>query len=1262
MQNTIDILSSINMTVKEIAKSMAPQNGSGEAATAKLSRGNVTTNADVNPAADVAKPNISKASIGEVVSVLNTLSPSILNIAKLSGSKIKSFTKVLDKVIKSVNKLSDCAKNNKDAANNAKILVESLDILVKSLNGAAGLVVKAPIATLGLKLANGVIKAIDAILTTVSKMSNVTERIKKLNDVTKAIDPLMKVVMKATLFVGLCMGLGLILMVGPTKDILLGGLMVLGAILLTITAVILLTGLVSKVIKGVGAFSAMKDIMTMMFASVILVAACFGLGMAIDALGGWEPLMKGIVIVGATMILLTAVFWLVGLAGKVAMSREVIQSYAAIFALTFVSMILIVAAKFLGDYAAENYKSILIGLGAVVAVMGLLIGIGWVAAQVLKSSRQAMISLAILEGLALGAMAVVFIAKQLADYTTGHELDILAAIGLSMSIIVAFGALAAVAGKFQQYISVGIPAVAMIELLAAGAIAVAGLVVALDYVKTQNDITWDDLYLDVLGVMGIITAFGLLAAAASFIAPEILLGVVALVPVELLIVGAIGVAHLLIGLHNVKEEAGVGWMDLELDVLGLAGIVGTFGLLAAAFGLIFAPVLLGSIALVPVELLMVGAIGIAHLVVNLHNAITESGTNWKELEIDVLGMSAMLGTFGLLAGTMALLIIPIALGTPGMLAVAGFSLLVIGVVHQIVNLSKAIEEAGGAEKIKDTLTVGVPAILKNINSDNFSVDIGMFTMLKMMAKYTLLAELVGSILTVAESISKIAQIVGIVDDSGRLRQILSINKETGEVRYGEPVDIKNLATVIAQTVKAFVENSQYSFEEVRNMYNAKRIFEILSTITEPISKFVEMLTGFTTGDDPDTLCTVSIDEKGEVKIGHPVKIKDVAVVIAGAITSFVSELYKKEVTDNWAELIYGDRTFFEGLFGKTNKRANSVREVAGILGVIIEPICKFVDMVSGLMPGTNGTLRKIYVDKDGNIQTGPEVDVKGTGNIIADLITSFVTAVYKDADSWKDINLSQGASLDKLLKPINDMVKSSVEMSSEKIKADLIRSNSDAIVYANSQLITSISAIDVETMNTKVAVIQSVLNIAGSMSNLTGERILTNSKSIVTFMTDVIDNKMPKSKPNVDAFSKSIKSLKTAFKDLDTILIKDEDKRNKALDEFEKRIKAVVEDVNGGKNAIEALNNLIKNAQTYKVPEYTPAPQQQQAPTQTNGRVQNNTVNQQVNNQSIPFDYTEFAKALVTAIQTGSLKLKPDTSDSPDGAMSVKLNHGFIIE
>ena len=853
-------------------------------------------------------------------------------------------------------------------------------------------------------------------------------------------------------------------------------------------------------------------------------------------------------------------------------------------------MILIVGAKYLGDYTTEYYESILIGLGHVVGTMLVLVGIGWVATKVLSSSTQAMIALAALEGLTLGAMALVWAARQLSDITKGYEVDILAAIGLSMSII---------------------------------------------------------------------TAFGLLAAAANFILPEILLGAVALIPVELLIVGAIGVTRLLINLHNIKEDAGINWLDLELDILGVSSIVGTFGLLAAAFGLIITPVLLGSLALVPVELLMVGVIGISHLLINLHNTITEAGISFMDLEKDVLGMSMIMGTFGVLAGAMALLVIPIALGTPGMLAVAGFSILVIGVIHSIVNISKAIEKAGGADKIAQTLSVGVPAILKNINSDNFSVDMGFLTIVKMMAKYSLLADLVTSILTVAESISKIAQITGIVDDAGMIRQILSIDKETGEVRYGEPVDIKNLATVIAQTVKAFVENSQYSFEEVRNMYNARAIFEVLSTITEPISKFVEMLTGFTTGDDPNTISTVTIDEKGEVKIGKPVNINDVAVVIAGAITSFVSELYKKENTENWAELIYGDRTFFEGLFGKTNKRADSVREVAGVLGVIVEPICKFVDMISSLMPGANGTLRKIFIDNDGKIKIGPEVDVKRTGNVIAELITSFVTAVYKNSDQWKNIKFVGGMSLEKLLKPLNDMVKSATEMSGKKINADFIRSNTDAIVYFNSQLVTSLLSIDTEIVNGKVAVIKSILNVAGGISNLSSERILSNSKSIVSFMTDVVNNKIPKSKPTVDAFTKSIENLKKSFKDLDTILIKDEDKRNKALDEFEKRIKAVVEDVNGGKNAIESLNNLIKNVQTYKAPEYTtPAPQYQQTP-QIPGIPNNTTVNQQVNTQSTQIDYEKLATAIVNSLKT--LTLKPIMNDDPD-VMSVKLNNGFTID
>lgn len=1254
MQNTIDILNSINSTVKLIAKHMAPQNGSGAAAINKLSKGNITTKSDVNPAADIAKPSISKASIGEVISVLNTISPTIISISKLSGSHIKKFNKVLDSIIESVNKLSNVAKKNKGDINDVKKIAESFVIFGDSIGKCTALVVKAPIATLGLKFANVTIKELGKILTTASEIPDVGKKIKKLSGITKAIDPIVSVVNKAALLVGVCMGLGLLLMVGPTASLIIGGLVTLGVVLLTATAIIALIGYANKAIEKTKAFNGVRNIMLLTLASVLLVAACFGLGLAIKAMGGWEEILYGLGTLLVVLLTLGAIFWFMGTVGQVAASPATMQAIKNIFLLTFGSMLIIVAAKYLGDYAIENYGSILIGIGCVAAIIVGLIGLGALAAKVLKGSRSALLSLAIIELVAIGAMGVMWAARQISDIIQGHEVEVLSTIGSAMLIIIGFGLLAALAGKLEKVIRKGIPVLGLVEAIAAGAIAVAGLVVGLDYIKTQNNISWGDIYLDVLGVMGIITAFGLLAVAASFIAGKILVGIIALAPLELLIAGAIGITHLLIDLHNIKDEYDIGWMDLEKDILGIASVVGTFGLLAAALGVIAAPVLIGTAALALVELLMVGAIGISHLLIDLHKAISDAGLTFDSLESDVMGMSTIMGTFGILASAMALLVVPIALGTPGMIAVAGFSLLVIGVIRSLVDVSKAIDEAGGHDKISQTLSVGIPAILKNINDDNFSVDIGYSTILKMMAKYALIADLISSILTVAESISKITQIVGIVDESGRIRQILSIDKDTNEVTYGEPVDLVNLATVISQTVKAFVENCQYSFADVKNMYRSKEIFSILSTITEPISKFVEMLTGFTLGEEQDTLAPVRIDEKGEVKIGHPVKVKDVANIIAGAVSSFVSELYNKENTSKWSYLIYGDRTYIEQMLGQTNKRADSVREVAGVLGVIIEPICKFVDMISTLAPGTDGTLRRIYVDKDGNIKQGPDINVITTGNIIAKLISSFITAIYKQSNEWKNVDLKSSVSLEKLLKPLNEMVKSAVEMSNEKIKPNVIIANADAIAESNKRMTLSLSNINPEDLNGKLTVMNTILKLAGGVSKLNAKTIQANSKAIVTFMTDVADKKMPKSKPKIDAFATSISTLKKAFKDLDTILIKDESKRNKALDDFEKRIKEIINTFKDGKSAMDSYNSVLTNTQDYRSPvNNTPTPFTISPFRQDQQNTDNQTGN---NNNGLSADTEKIAAAIKSALNGLMI-----TSDNPGGIEAIQIGDKLQI-
>lgn len=1185
MVNTIDILNSINITVKEIAKTMSLQNGSGKETVAKLSKGEVTPVAASNPAQNSAKSNISITNIGEVVSMLNKLSPSVISISKLSGSKIKSFDDVLKQIVNSINKLSECAKANKDIVKETKVLIESFDLLVKTIGNSSGLVVKAPLATLGLKLANGTVKAMMEILKTASKISSVGDKVKKLNSMTKAMDPLMKLTMKAILLVGLLMGLGLILMLGPTKKLILGGLMALGAVTLVMIVLILLTGVAGLLIKTTNTFGAMRQMMALMFASVLLVGLCFALGFLIDSLGGWKSLAYGLIAVAATMILFLGIMWVAGIVANVAKDPNTMQSLAIIFGLAFVSMLLVVAAKFVGDYAMEHYDAIAAGLGAVVVVMGLIVGIGWAAEQFVKGSRESLAALGIIELLALGAMAVILAAKKTAELVQNHWGQVLAGLTATIILLGIFGVIAATAGKLKDKLRPGLEAIGMVELVALGAMAVVYCAMKLHQAKEDAGIDWGDILIDIGALSLILVIFGGVAKMASKIQDSVKKGAIALALCEALMLGSIILTFLMIKLHQTKEDAGIDWWDLYGDFFAMEGMIAIIGVMAFAAGKLMTFISPGLIAMAAIEGLILGSILLSHLMVNFHKTKEEAGIGWDDLYTDFAAMAGMMAVFGILAGAMAVLIIPIALGMVAMVPLAGFIFLVVKTIGSLVKLSKAIDDAGGHEKIAELLSVSIPAILKNINSDNFSVDMSIITLGKLMVKYALIADLIGSVLTVAESISKIAQIVGVIDDSGRIRQILSVNKETGEIKYGEPVDLKNVVTAITGAIKTFVENSQYSFEEVNGMYNAARIFEILANVTDPISKFVDMLSGYTSGAEGE-LCKVTIDEKGEVKIGHPIQVADVAKTIASAVSTFVKELFSKENVEQWSEMMYGDRSWIDSMLGRTGKKGSAMKDVAGIFGVIVEPICKFIDMISELTTGGNDTLRRIYVDKDGKIKEGPEVDVLKTAGLIARIMSSFVTTIY-NTDKLTNVDVNKVTNIEKLLKPVNEMIKSSLDLSDDKIDANLITTNANAIGYANGKLVLTIMPllnpnIKNDVLSGKIGMLGSLIETIGSISNYSAEKINSNSKAITAFMTDVVDKQMNKSKPHVISFTKSVNGLNKSFKDLDKVLIKDEKKRLEALTNFEKKVKEIIENIKDGKDALDSFNQSVVNAQSYE--------------------------------------------------------------------------------
>ena len=1126
-QSTIEILTSINQTVKQIAQSMKPQNGSGAAATAKLSQGNVTTTADVNPAADVAKTNINKASITSLIGVLNSLAPSVRDIAKLSSKDINGFKKVIDTIIESVNKLSEISEKNKTGLESAKLISETIVILTKGINKAPLLVITAPIAIAGLTLANYAVSRIIKIIETAGKVKNVKDKVNKLNNIVEAIDQInvvilkgaalfamcvglglviesvgsrdliwlgfatlggimltvvgivgitglaaraiksigavesintiMNVVFKATALVAVCMVLGYALFNTATRDMILGGLVVLGGVLVTVTAVILLTGLAGKVIKTVGAFSAIKDIMVLTLASVALVALCFGLGMAIDAMGGWEPLMKGLVAVGGTLLLLGGIFFFIGLVGMLATSKPVMDGIKGIFLMTLGSIAIIIGAKYLGDFVLEHYDRILLGIGSTLVVLGALIGIGYAAGRALATARQ---------------------------------------------------------------------------------------------------------------------------------------GIIALAAIELLAAGAAGLIYLLAEAHKKRMDLGVSWDDISGDTLGLAVQLSAFGTAAFFMASILPEVAAGSAAIGIIELAILGSILLTERLVQFHNTKEKAGVTWGDIELDILGMTAALGTFAALGSVVAVASVPLLIATPAMTILAAFSLTAIGVVKGIVQLHQAIESAGGADALEKTLTVDMPKIMGGINAKNFDTDMGILTMLKVAAKYKVMAELVSGVLDVAESISKIAKIMGMVDEDGRIRPIISKNIFTGDVKYGEPVDLVNVATIIGDTVQKFVEGCQFSFRDVLRMYNAAEIFHVIGMITDPIAKFVDMLTGYKESGE-GMLAKVTIDPQGNIKIGQAVKVADVAKMVAGAVSAFVSELYKKENTENWSELIYGDRTFFEGLFGQTNKRADSVREVAGVLGVIMDPVVKFIDMVTSL-EADGRTMSKIIIDKDGNIKSGKKVDVFAVANSVANLISSFVGIIYDEKNGISNKSVDVAKIVEEVIKPIGTMIKSAEELSTDKINADLVKGNADAILYANVILIKSVSAYDTEKINSVTSSLKGIIDIGVRIGNdLNREKILSNTKSIVSFMKDVVEERFPKNEKTINKFSESIIGLKKSFKDLDDVLVKDDEKRKKALDEFEERLKKILDVIVGSKEALDTFNSTVNNVGNFQP---TPWQQPQQQP------------------------------------------------------------------
>jgi hypothetical protein len=144
-------------------------------------------------------------------------------------------------------------------------------------------------------------------------------------------------------------------------------------------------------------------------------------------------------------------------------------------------------------------------------------------------------------------------------------------------------------------------------------------------------------------------------------------------------------------------------------------------------------------------------------------------------------------------------------------------------------------------------------------------------------------------------------------------------------------------------------------------------------------------------------------------------------------------------------------------------------------------------------------------------------------------------------------------------------------------------------------LIKSVSDADPTKMSLVNAFINELVNTGIRMGDsINKEKILSNSKAIVSFMNDVVETKFPKDSPIIDKFSGSVLGLKKSFKELDDVLIKEDEKRKKALDDFQARLKVILETIVNSKDALDSFNTTITNMTNYQPPAYQPTYQQQE--------------------------------------------------------------------
>ena len=437
------------------------------------------------------------------------------------------------------------------------------------------------------------------------------------------------------------------------------------------------------------------------------------------------------------------------------------------------------------------------------------------------------------------------------------------------------------------------------------------------------------------------------------------------------------------------------------------------------------------------------------------------------------------------------------------------------------------------------------------------------------------------------------------------------------INVGEKVGDADIVTIGDKIVSAFISFSSTlinGFDELPSASRKmKKSSKILYDMLDPVMKFADMLVKFIGDGTTISLIDLSGNETNKVNLAT------ISNNIVGAFVSFSNSLVKG--FDEKGEIA-------------TNKMKKSAKRISAML----DPIQKYVEMISMFAKDENTlTLFSGEFDDAGEKYTPKNsVNIVDIGNNIVKAFSNFAATLVSgfgkiDVDGKVKREAERvGAMLD----PIANFVR--ILASDIHVELDTTGTNVTSIKMKDSSG-NEVTAVNPSTTFKGIALL---IKNFGEIFNTE----LDNKKiNIPKNLNDVIlnvNNIISTLNDGSNTLSNSANSFEIASKQLnsfDDILIKNDKKRNDAINKYRQSIKELTTEIEKATDALTKMQDKSSiNINTAPTPPYA-NPERRQQPIITHENV---NTSQQANNQQNNFDFAEFEKHIINALGSNTIRVK----------------------